>query len=345
MYRGWNSDVSVMQHILKRAREMQPSMRCAARTPEEFSAWHGEFKDKLNEILSPWPQRVATNARTISRIERENDFIEKFVIDVEHDLKAPGYILIPKDIKPGQKRPALLCPHGHGYGKATPAGVYGNQRKATDAYARLMTERGYVTIVIDSRGFGERQLQVQTNDSEVACNYLYLLYAMLGSQLITLDIHDQMQALDYLTSRDEVDPDRVGILGKSFGGTMAQYVGVFDDRLKAVAIVCYVASTLQYTFEDVNNNCGSQFVPGLYQYGDVGTVTGLIAPRPLLVQSGFADDCFPIDSTSKVHEEIRTIYAAAGESDKLTIDVFDGEHDFNPPTAYEFFDKWLGPAR
>ena len=44
-------------------------------------------------------------------------------------------------------------------------------------------------------------------------------------------------------------------------------------------------------------------------------------------------------------EEIRSIYASAGESDKLTIDVFDGEHDFNPPTAYEFFDKWLGPAR
>ena len=275
-----------------------------------------------------------------------DDFVEKFVIDVEEGLAMPGYLLLPKDLKKGEKRPAILVCHGHCPGaKAGPAGFVAEPHKETDEYARLMTKQGYITAIIDSRGFGETALPIKTHDEETRCNYLYLLYAMLGYQLLTLNLHDQLQTLDYLLARKEVDSERVGVLGRSYGGTKSQYVGVYDQRVKATAIVCYLCMTLEYTFEDVNNNCGAQFVPGLYQYGDVATVAGLIAPRPLLVQSGFADWCFAIDSTVKAHEELRAIYKAAGAEDQLTIDVFAGNHDFNPPTAYEFFDKCLGPAR
>ena len=345
MYRGWNRNISIMKHLLKRASEMQPSMRCEAQSVEEFEAWKKQFKSKLDELLGPFPKRVPPNARTIARAEREDDFVEKFVIDVEHDLSCPGYLLLPKDLKPGEKRPAILCPHGHGPGKVRPAGTDASPHNPTDEYARLMTRHGYITAVIDSRGFGERVLGVRGGGNESACNCLYLLCAMLGHQLITLNIHDQMQTLDYLLSLDCVDPERVGILGKSFGGTMAQYVSVCDERIQAAAIVCYLCTTLEYTFEDVNNNCGSQFVPGLYPCGDVATVAGLIAPRPTLVQSGLADGCFAIDSCVEAHEELRSIYRAAGAEDKLTIDVSAGEHAFHPATAYAFFDKWLGPAK
>ena len=202
-----------------------------------------------------------------------------------------------------------------------------------------------MTIVIDSRGFAERGTPFKTSDPETRCNYLYLLYAMLGYNLLTLNIHDQMQTLDYLLTRSEVDPERIGVLGRSYGGTQAQYVGVCDERIKAVVIACYLSKTLEYTFEDVNNNCGVQFVPGLYQYGDVATVAGLIAPRPMLVQSGFADQCFAIDTAVEAHQEVRSIYRAAGAEDRLMIDIFPGQHDLNPTTAEAFFAKWLGPVK
>ncbi len=347
MFRGWNRNISVMKHLLKRAAEMKPSMLCTAETVEEFQEWKKGFKAKLDELMGPFPQRVPPNPRTVARIEREDDFVEKFVIDVEHDLSATGYLLLPKDLKKGEKRPAILACHGHSgpAGKATAAGLDERNRVETHEYARLMTKQGYVTAIIDSRGFGESVLPVPPGAEEARCNYLYLLYAMLGHQLLTLNVHDQMQTVDYMLTRDEVDGERLGVLGKSFGGTKAQYVGVYEERIKATAIVCYLCTTLEYTFEDVNNNCGSQFVPGLYQYGDVATVAGLIAPNPLLVQSGFADGCFAIDSAVEGHDELRSIYKAAGAEDRLTIDVFDGHHDFNPPTAYEFFDRWIGPAR
>ena len=345
MFRGWNRNISVMKHILKRGAEMTPSMRCTAQSPEEFEVWKKQFRTKLDELMGQWPQRVPPNPQTIARIEREDDYVEKFIIDVEHDLSAPGYLLLPKDMKKGEKRPAILVCHGHCPGaKEGPAGFVEQHHKETDEYARLMTARGYITMIIDSRGFGESTLPIETHDEETRCNYLYLLYAMLGYQLLTLNIHDQLQTLDYLLSRPEVDTDRVGVLGRSFGGTKAQYVGVCDDRIKATAICGYLCTTLQYTFEDINNNCGSQFVPGLYQYGDVATVAGLIAPRPLLIQSGFVDEWFPIETSTEAHKELRSIYNAAGASDRLSIDVFAGFHDFNPASAYEFFDKWIGPA-
>ena len=346
MFRGWNRNISIMKHILESAAEMEPSMRLTGRTVEEFEAWKEQFKAKLLELLGPFPQRVPTNARTIARIERDRDVVEKFVIDVEGNLSAPGLILIPKDMKKGEKRPAILVCHGHcsPNGKIDVAGLGRNGRE-TDAYAKLMTDQGYVTVVIDSRGFAERSLPVRTSDPETRCNYLYLLYAMLGYNVLTLNVHDQMQTIDYMLTRPEIDGDRIGVVGRSYGGTQAQYVGVCDERIKAVAIACYMCTTLEYTFEDVNNNCGTQFVPGLYRYGDVATVAGLIAPRPLLVQSGFADQCFAIDSAAAAHEELRGIYSAAGAEDRLTVDIFDGPHDFHPPTAYAFFEKWLGPVR
>ncbi len=344
MFRGWNRDINIMKQILKRSAEMQPSMKLTGRTPEEFEAWKLQFGAKLRELLGPLPQRVPPNPRTIARIERETYFVEKFVIDVEHDLSAPGCLLIPKGIKPGEKRPAILACHGHcsPNGKLDVAGFPRKGGKPTDAYAKLMTERGYITAVIDSRGFAERRPPWRTSDPECSCNYLYLLYAMLGQNPLTLNIHDQMQTIDYLVSRPEVDPERIGVLGRSYGGTQALYVGVLDERIKATVVACFMATSLEYIFEDVNNICGVQFVPGLYQYGDVATVAGLIAPGPLLVQSGFADQCFSIDSAVEAHEELRGIYQAAGAEDKLTVDVYDGPHDFHPPTAYEFFDKWLG---
>jgi len=342
-YRGWDRNISIMKHLLKRAGEMTPSMRCTAKTRREFEAWKRKFKAKLvGDLLAPWPKRVPHRSRTVARIERKHHYIEKFMIDVEHDLAAPGYLLIPKGLRKGERRPAILCCHGHGPGKVNPAGI---ARDDGNDYARQMAERGYVTAVIDSRGFGERSLGIQAQDSEVRCDYLYLLYGILGYHLITLNIHDQMQALDYLLSRPEVDPERAGVMGLSFGGTMAQYVAACDERIRAACIICYLCTTIEYGVEDVNNNCGSQFVPKLYRYGDVATVAGLIAPRPCLVQSGFADGCFAIDSCADAHKELRAIYKAAGAGEKLTIDVFDGEHEFHPPTAYEFFDKWIGPAR
>ena len=205
--------------------------------------------------------------------------------------------------------------------------------------AQLLAVRGYIVATLDNRGFGEReigQLPVGTR-----CNTLHLLYSTFGYHLHTLNIHDQFQVLDYLTSRTEVDENRIGVLGRSYGGTLSQYVAALDSRIKAAGIVCYAGSFGEFGVEDVVNDCGSQHVHGIYRYADVATITGLIAPRPCLIQNGFSDQCFAVDSVVKSHRELETIYRAAQAEDKLLIDVFDGGHDYHGPVVFDFFDRWL----
>lgn len=342
MFRGWHRDIPLFKHILRSAEEIEPSMRFKGETLEDFHAWENEFGAKFSELLGPFPPQVPLNPRVVAKVEREDHVVEKFIIDVEKHLSAPGYLLTPKNLKEGEKRPAVLVCHGHcsPNGKADVSGL-GDKTRESDLHALMMVRQGYVTAVIDVRGFAERALPITTKDAESRCNYLFMLYAALGYNLVTLCVHDQKRAIDYLLSRPEVDGDRLGVFGRSFGGTQAMYVGVCDERIKAIAISCYMSTNLEYTFEDFNNNCGVQIVPGLYRYGDVGTVGGLLAPRPTLIQSGFADSCFSIDSATPGHEEMRTIFKAAGVENKLTIDIFPGKHDVNPPVVYEFFKRWL----
>lgn len=341
-YRGWNRDISIMKHVLRKASDMKPEMPCLAKNPTEFESWKRKLKTKLHGLMSPWPKRISPKARIIARAERTNDIIEKFVIHVEKDLVAPGYLMLPKGLKNNERRPAILVCHGH-EGREKICGMSQphdeTQKDLPANYAQALAEHGYIVAVIDSRGFGERGLPGVPQENR--CNTLYLLYGILGEKLLTLNIHDHLQALDYLLSRQEVDPSRVAVLGRSFGGTLSQYLGVFDDRIKAVGIICYLCKTLEYAIEDVSNNCGSQFIPSLYKYADVATIAGLIAPRPCLVQSGIGDECFAIDSAASAHKELHDIYRRAGAKDRLSIEIFAGRHQFHAPSAFRFMDKWL----
>ena len=166
----------------------------------------------------------------------------------------------------------------------------------------------------------------------------------MGINLLTLNIWDGMRTIDYLLTRKEVDRDRIGCLGLSFGGTMTTYITVMDERIKAADIICYLTTTKHYAI-DTGNFCGSQFLPHMYRYGDVADVAGLIAPQPLLVESGIKDSCFSITSAREAHKKLRRIYKAAGTGDKLEFDIFPGEHMFSGRKAFNFFEKRLWNKR
>ena len=132
-------------------------------------------------------------------------------------------------------------------------------------------------------------------------------------------------------------------MGLSFGGTMTTWMSLIDKRIKAADIICY-----SDRFEDFAvgraNFCGSQMIPGLFNLCDVPDLHGLIAPRPLLIEIGKQDDCFRVDSALSCYRELEQIYAAAGASDRLQLDLFEGEHQFAGNKAFGFFDRYLKNA-
>jgi hypothetical protein len=89
------------------------------------------------------------------------------------------------------------------------------------------------------------------------------------------------------------------------------------------------------------NLCGSQMTPGLFALCDVSDLQGLTAPRPLLIEIGLHDDCFHVDPAMTCSREVEKIYAAAGISDKLELDIFEGGHRWGGHKSIPFFQKWL----
>lgn len=333
-------------------RFIRDSARCGTRSlsfagQENFEDWKIALLAKLRELMGPMPEPADLRPQMLGSEDCGDFDRHKLVLQTEEDCWMPAYLLVPKSATERNPAPALLCCHGHGpHGKDSVAGVgaeYSDRRQTIEVYnydyAAQMARRGYVTIAPDWRAFGERIGYERPFGSD-PCNVQFLQEILRGRVLLTLNVFDAMRAVDYLAARPEVDADRIGCMGLSFGGTMTTFVTVLDERIRCADIICYVTPWQHFAY-DKAQFCGSQIVPGLYEFADVPDVAGAIAPRPLLMEAGTQDTCFEYHAVKNGHEQVRRIYEAAGCADRLQIDVFEGGHAFNGALAFDFFDRYL----
>jgi hypothetical protein len=203
-----------------------------------------------------------------------------------------------------------------------------------------MARRGYLTLCPDLRVFGERSDGQALCSGRDPCNVHFIRGMILGIYTLTLNIWDMKCCVDYLQTRPEVDPERIGMMGLSQGGTMTTFTTAAEPRIKAADIIGYVNPWERFGVNRANF-CGSQIVPQIFKYFDTADIAGLIAPRPLLIEMGFHDTCFPIEDTLRGFEGVQRIYRAAGVEERLWKEVHPGEHGFAGNKAYAFFDRYL----
>lgn len=310
----------------------------------EFEEWSRRAREKLFELMGEFPEKVPLNAVTEYSVD-EGEYIRKRVVfDVDPYMSCPAIVLIPKSAKRDRSTPAILCCHGHGkFCKDSVTGVNGSSERAADiaeanyTYAVQMAREGFVTISPDLRGFGERADRYDPIDiPRDPCNLNYVKGSILGIYPMTLNVGDLSRCIDYLEEMDEVDPDRIGMMGLSLGGTMTTFTTALDERIKACDIIGFVNPFEAYGMRD-GNFCGSQVVPGIYRYLDTFDVAGLIAPRPCLIEMGIYDPCFPFKDLIRGYEEVKYIYASAGAGEKLECDIHPGGHAFSGRLAFDFF--------
>jgi dienelactone hydrolase len=206
-------------------------------------------------------------------------------------------------------------------------------------------------LVPDPLGQGER---LQHYDPELRAsragsstdehNQAALRASLVGDQVARYFIWDAMRALDYLLTRPEVDPARVGATGCSGGGTVATYLAALDQRVKAAAIACYLTDW-DHLLGGPGPQEAEQTFPGFLKAGlDMADYVALIAPRPLLI-AATTDDFFPLPGARAVHAEGRRLYGLAGAADRISFFVGPGGHG-TPRESREaisaFFLRWLG---
>ncbi len=332
--------------IKKLYKSIRPSLACRAKNKREFLGWQKALKAKVRELLGPLPKPAPLKPDLQGREETAKFIREKWIIQTEKDCFMPLYLLVPRGLT--GKTAAVLCCHGHGpFGKDSVAGAtLGQPERAADIhdynsnYGEQMAEHGFITIVPDWRSFGER---IGYSGQDM-CGQHFLRHLLLGRTLLGSDLFDAMRAIDFLLTRKEVDRDRIGCMGLSFGGTMTTYLTLLDPRIKAGDIVCYATTTEHYAINQFQV-CGSQLVPFLYRYADIGDVMAAIAPKPLLVESRINDACFFLDSARKAHEIVKRGYRAAGSQKDLWFDISPGIHGFSGAKAFDFFERYLNGTR
>lgn len=327
-------EFSFRQFLTRYARENPPSMTYKN---GDFRSWQEEFFNKLLELRGDLPPRVPLQPEVVERVREKDHIRERVHFYSMEGVRVSSYVLIPNDMKEGERRPGLLCLHGHTEdGKETIVGLGKSYaEKPYKDYALNMVRAGFVTLTPDWWGWGEREEPDFNMGSRDKCNVKFMAAAMYGIPLLSLMICDGKAALDYLISRPEVDGERIGCLGNSFGGRMTMYMTVFDQRIKACA-----PSGCANLFSERSSklsSCGAQFFPGLLKYGDVGEIFSLIAPRPCLHIIGKSDGLLFEEDVEEIRQKVQNAYDMLNASENVEFFIHDGGHYFRSDIAVEWF--------
>lgn len=344
-------NLSPLKMFQKLAEERVREHAFQAASPAQWRRWKAVALPKVLACLGDWPEPCPLNPLFLAEWEHDGLLKQKWLIDVQDGLSATLLLAVPRDLRQGERRPAILCWHGHGpYGKEP---VMGNdsspELRASIAahnynYGHQMAKAGFVTFAIDWIGCGERNDTQKPNhytpQSRDWCNLYYLHATMLGMTSISINVSHGKAAVDFAQSLPYVDPGRIGVMGLSGGGTMTLWSSLCDERLKASEIICYSDLWAHFGFRDLNY-CGMQVAPGLFKLVDLPEAQGLLCPRPLLVDIGANDTCFKVDTAMACFRQVAHIYEVAGAEDNLELDFHPGEHGWGGNRSVAFFRKHL----
>jgi dienelactone hydrolase len=264
-------------------------------------------------------------AKVIAREELEDHWREKVVIQSAPDLRIPCYLYIPKHV--ALPRPAILTLHGHGAGKIETGGMVESVHMHN--YGWGLARRGYVTLCHDHFNMGERA------DNEIDSQFL--AYAM-GKSLAGMRTWDALRCFDYLRTRPEVMPDRIGLTGLSLGGTIATYAGALESRFRAVLIAGYF---FPWRKQPEMMGCVCNYVPDLLTLCDLPEIDALHAPRPLMIAHGTQDWFFNNNGVRYGADFIRSVYRLRKAEDRFALYEFNEGHMYPLDVAAKWFDQWL----
>ena len=300
------------------------------------------LRDRWRRTLGQFPGRAPLDPKIVERVADDEVVREKVRFRSEPDEVVPAFVLLPR--RAALPAPAVLCLHQHagqfGLGKSEPAGLAGTPDMA---YGRELAARGYVAIIPDFKGFEERR----DPDLEGARfeHYLASRAWVEGQTLQRRHLWDLIRTLDYLTTRPEVDPTRIGCLGHSLGGQEAFMLLATDERVRAGVVNCGVGTVRSFFDHKVIHNL-SWYLPGFLDFGDTPALLDLIAPRPLFLLAGASDPIFPRDGVEAVIARARERYRGLGTEGAFESLIFEGGHVFpaaHRERAYSWLDRWLRP--
>ena len=310
----------------------------AAQSATGAAAYRDSVRARCRRALGPLPARTPLRAQVVGQLARPGFRIEKIIYESTPHHHVTANLYVPDG--PG-RWPTVLLPCGHEA-----------EAKATVSYqqtALLLATHGFAVLVPDPISQGERLQLTDAAGKTLARGgttehtLLNAQAALVGHNLPTAELWDNIRGLDYLATRPDVDTARFGCLGNSGGATQTAYLLALEPRLKVAALCSYVAAG-ERNLELTGPADGCVMLPTAGRLRlDIADWPLAFAPKPLLLLAG-RYDFVDYNSIETAHAEIGSIYQVLGRPQQHELFTAEDGHGISKPkreAAVRFFLKWL----
>ena len=330
----------VQEYFVVRVRDAErqgEARRASLSNRADAEAYVRDVRRRIKECFGPWPEKTPLNPRTTGTVERDAYRIEKVIFE-----SRPGFLVTAN----------LYVPRGRTFPLPGVVGTCGHSDngKAAEPYqsfAQGLARLGYVTLIFDPIGQGERMQYVDenlkprrgtgTSEHLYAGNQQFLTGEFFGSWRAW----DGIRALDYLLTRPEVDATRIGVTGNSGGGTMTTWLCGVDQRWSMAAPGCFV-TTFRRNLENELPADTEQCPPRALALGlDHSDFIAALAPKPVILL-GKERDYFDARGLEEAFARLRRLYHLLGHEENIALFIGPTEHGYsqeNREAMYRWFNR------
>lgn len=343
----------------------------------DVESWRTEARAKVLELLHYSPPKCEPNAEVARRSEGNGYTREDLSFLTAPDVRVSATLLLPKNAT--RPVPGLVALHDHGafylWGREKilensvehPALTdFRRQYYGGKCITAELARRGYAVLVIDMFYWGERRViydedardwrerpvtmpseRVREFNARASQNEQFVARALLTAGLTWpgVMLWDDIRSLDYLASRPEVDPQRMGCVGLSVGGLRSMYLAALDSRIRAAVVCGWMASYPAQLKLHLRNSIGfTKLIPGVTRWLDYPDIAAAAMPSSLLVINGRKDGLFDAAGVQASFDKLAACYTKAGIPDRFRGSWYDTPHEFNQEMqqeAWKWLDRWL----
>jgi len=306
------------------------------KTPEQVAEYQKRLRQKFMEAIGGLPQRTPLNPQVTGVVRRDGYHVEKVIFESRPKHYVTAAFFLPDAKKHKPPYPGVLVPCGHSRN--------GKAHESYQAMGALLALNGMAALVFDPIDQGERGQLLDEDGKKLfrpvpGHNMIGVGSILLGRNTAKFEIWDGMRGIDYLQSRQEVDPKRIGCTGNSGGGTQTSYLMTLDDRIIAAAPSCYITNFYERIL-DLGPQDAEQNIYGQLAFGmDHADYLMMRAPVPILICAA-TRDFFDIRGTWQSFRYAKRLYTRLGFAERIDLLENDAGHNYNRQ-AREGVVRWM----